>query len=141
MTSPNKSKPNSQPAAASRRLPAILVVDDEIRILVALERFLGLHNYRVLTATNAEDALEILDHWAISLVIADVKLHGPSGLTLLEAVGRWHVGVARIVLAGDLTREVRDAADDLCVPAIEKSASPLELLKLIRDELGARGYG
>ncbi len=141
MTSPNKSKPNSQRATASRRLPTILVVDDEIRILVALERLLGLHHYRVLTATNAEDALEILDHWAIALVIADVKLHGPSGLTLLEAVGRWHGGVARIVLAGDLNRKVREAAHELRVPSIEKSASPEELLKLIRDELGARGYG
>src|SRR5215472_6023279 len=42
----------------SKHGAAILVVDDEKEILRALQRSLSAHGYKVLTATNGEEAVE-----------------------------------------------------------------------------------
>jgi len=60
-------------------MPKILVVDDNPDILAALELLLSLHGYQVLTADNKKQALLIVAHQSIDLVIQDMNF--AQGLT------------------------------------------------------------
>ncbi len=75
----------------------ILVVDDEIEIVRALERSLAAHGYEVLTARSGEEALEVMTHHRPDLMLLDLGLPGMSGLEVCRRV-REHSAVPIIVL-------------------------------------------
>jgi DNA-binding NtrC family response regulator len=54
-------------------MPHILVVDDSPDILEALDLLLGLHGYTVQTASNKKQALFVVTHQIIDLVIQDMN--------------------------------------------------------------------
>jgi DNA-binding NtrC family response regulator len=54
-------------------MPHILVVDDNPDILEALDLLLGLHGYTVQTASNKKQALFVVTHQVIDLVIQDMN--------------------------------------------------------------------
>src|SRR5712692_11066391 len=64
----------------------ILIVDDEIEILRALQRSLTAHGYEVFTASSGEDALEEVAHHRPDLVLLDLGLPGMSGLEVCKQV-------------------------------------------------------
>jgi DNA-binding NtrC family response regulator len=79
---------------------AILCVDDEPRILTALERTLGREPYAVYRAMDAPTALEILEGSPIKVVIADQRMPGMAGSDLLYEIGRRWPQVGKIILTG-----------------------------------------
>jgi len=62
----------------------ILVIDDNCQCLDAVVDVLRGEGYRVRTAVNAKDALDLLSHSTPGLVILDIRLPGVSGLRLLS---------------------------------------------------------
>src|SRR5215813_11643363 len=64
----------------------ILVVDDEIEIIRALQRSLTVHGYEVFTASDGEEALKRIAHHRPDLVLLDVGLPGMSGLEVCRHV-------------------------------------------------------
>lgn len=64
----------------------ILVVDDEIEILRALQRSLSAHGYEVFTASSGEDALESIAYHRPDLIVLDLGLPGISGLEVCRRV-------------------------------------------------------
>jgi class 3 adenylate cyclase len=60
----------------------VLLVDDEARVLDALEALLAM-DYRVLRAERAEDALTILAHEDVAVVVSDQRMPGMTGTELL----------------------------------------------------------
>jgi DNA-binding NtrC family response regulator len=66
--------------------PAILVVDDERAIGIAIQRLLRGRGYEVDTVLSADEALEHLGRRPYHLVITDLNLSGTTGLDLLRAV-------------------------------------------------------
>ena len=65
--------------------PAILVVDDERAIGIAIQRLLGARGYEVETALSGEDAVEKLASGSYQLVITDLNLKGITGMEVLRA--------------------------------------------------------
>lgn len=67
---------------------SILIVDDEISILTVLKSSLKKleTSCNVFTATNGEDALQLLQNQKLDLVITDYKMAGMDGLELIAAV-------------------------------------------------------
>ena len=53
---------------------AILVVDDELNILKALERMLRRSGYQVFSANNAKEALVLLAQHEIKVIITDFRM-------------------------------------------------------------------
>jgi len=80
--------------------PTLLLVDDEENILNALTRMLRRDGYRILTATKAEDALDILGRNEVQVVISDQRMPGISGTELLSQVKEMHPETVRMVLSG-----------------------------------------
>ncbi len=66
--------------------PAILVVDDERAICIAISRLLNARGYEVDTAPSAEAAVAKLEHSVFHLIITDLSMGKMSGMDLLEWV-------------------------------------------------------
>src|SRR5438874_2110923 len=66
----------------------VLVVDDDPRVVELLQIALGAHGFRVLAASNGDDALKSAAEEAPDLVILDVRLPRRSGLDVCECLRR-----------------------------------------------------
>jgi len=64
----------------------ILVVDDEIEIVRALERSLAAHGFEVFTAGSGEEALEAISLHRPDLILLDLGLPSMSGLEVIKRV-------------------------------------------------------
>lgn len=87
----------------SKKIEAkILCVDDEMGVLDSLERLLQ-KDFTVLRASNAEEALKILDqHSDIAIVLSDYRMPGMSGIELLQQVRRQSPHTLRAILSGQI---------------------------------------
>lgn len=78
----------------------ILVVDDEAAIRKLTAEILESQGYCVFLASNAEDALDVLQSESIALVVSDVVMPGIDGFQLIEKVKRQHPGVKILLISG-----------------------------------------
>lgn len=62
--------------------PHVLVIDDDERLRQLLSQFLTENNCLVSTATDAQDAREILQYLSFDLIICDVMMPGEDGMAL-----------------------------------------------------------
>jgi two-component system response regulator (stage 0 sporulation protein F) len=67
-------------------MKTILVVDDDEPIRNLLHDELVDEGYQVLTATNARDALKMVQEEALDLVILDIRMPGMDGLEALPRI-------------------------------------------------------
>jgi len=67
-------------------MKTILVVDDEDPIRLLLQEELTEAGYKVLTADNARDALNLVQGEALDLVILDIRMPGMDGLEALPRI-------------------------------------------------------
>ncbi|MFH2002274.1 MAG: response regulator [Planctomycetota bacterium] len=65
----------------------ILIVDDEVGILEALQTHLEMDGYEVLTASSAQEALEeFKKQKKIHIVLTDINMPNMDGIELLERI-------------------------------------------------------
>ena len=79
---------------------SLLLVDDEPRILSALERALRREGYAFEKADSAMSALAILERRAFALIVSDYKMPGRNGAELLAIVRRRFPQMRRVLLSG-----------------------------------------
>jgi len=89
----------ARPSGEQTKAFGILIVDDEEAILESLELTLGLE-YRVFTATSAEEGLAILDREEIAMVLSDQVMPGMSGVEFLQKVVERNPRAVRMMLTG-----------------------------------------
>ena len=94
----------------------ILIVDDEIEIIRALQRSLTAHGYKVFTARNGEDAVRLTLQQRPDVLLLDLVLPGMSGLEVCRKI-REESNVPIIVLSvkdteGDKVQALDLGADD-----------------------------
>jgi two-component system response regulator HupR/HoxA len=82
-----------------KRLPTVLVVDDEVRSQEALRRTLE-EDFEVYTASSATDALAVLEREWIQIVLTDQRMPGMSGVQLLREVRERWPDAVRIIISG-----------------------------------------
>jgi len=76
----------------------ILLVDDEVNVLNALQRALRPDGYRILTATSGTDALAILTHETVAAIISDQRMARLSGTEFLRQARLCQPDAVRIML-------------------------------------------
>lgn len=79
----------------------ILIVDDDKLILLALEETLKREGYRVLKASNGEEAINILISQPIAVIVCDQRMPGMSGIEVLKKAQGIRPDAVRIVLTGN----------------------------------------
>jgi excisionase family DNA binding protein len=87
------------PPTAPRR-PRILVVDDEAAIRDLLSKTLALAEYDVDVATDGRSALERMRMTPYDLLIADLKMPGMDGLTVIREAKRYKADLPVIIITG-----------------------------------------
>ncbi|MBV9231274.1 MAG: response regulator transcription factor, partial [Chloroflexi bacterium] len=113
----------------------ILVVDDEIEIMRALQRSLTAHGFEVFTAASGEDALEAIAHYRPDLILLDLGLPGMSGLEVCKQV-RMQSNLPIIVLSVKDTERDKVLALDLGADDyVSKPFSMNEVLARVRVAL------
>lgn len=81
------------------QLPAILVVDDEVRSLESLARILG-DDFEVHTASNIASANAVLEKEWIQAILCDQRMPDQSGVEFLKSVrDRWPE-IIRMIVSG-----------------------------------------
>ncbi|HUQ73841.1 MAG TPA: response regulator [Burkholderiales bacterium] len=87
------------PLLSPRRLPAVLFVDDEERVLHALHAlFQG--TYEVHTATSGAEALELIKAKRFLVIVSDQRMPGMTGVELLREARTLAPSAVRLLLTG-----------------------------------------
>ena len=84
--------------AKKNKRPTLLCVDDEEMILELLEITFG-HDYEVLTARSAKEALEIITK-EVAVVICDQRMPKMSGWELLKKIREKYPDTVRVIITG-----------------------------------------
>ncbi|MCA1950354.1 MAG: response regulator [Treponema sp.] len=64
----------------------VLIVEDELYNRTILREFLGKEQVHILTADNGEDALKILEHEKVDVVVTDIMMPKMSGTELIKRI-------------------------------------------------------
>jgi DNA-binding response OmpR family regulator len=111
---------------------AILVVDDEPDIVGLMRDFLEAEGYKVLTASEGETALNLIEREEIDCVLLDIMMPGLSGFDVVRRIRR--DGELPVLLLSakqedsDKIRGLGLGADDYIV----KSATPGEVVARVK---------
>jgi len=94
----------------------ILLIDDEVNVLRALQRLFEDEDYIILTAGNAAEGLKILERAPVDLIISDHRMPGMSGLEFFAKTLPQYPDVIRIILTGRAELEMAiEAINKGCV--------------------------
>jgi response regulator RpfG family c-di-GMP phosphodiesterase len=77
----------------------ILIVDDEPANLRMLERLFRA-DHVVITASSGPEALELLNHHGVELIISDQRMPGMTGIEFLKQAAQMRPQTVRIILTG-----------------------------------------
>jgi len=112
----------------------ILIVDDEPIVRESIRDWLKETGYTVFTAESGEQALELLNHREIGVIVLDIRLPGRTGISILREIREKKPLIQSIIItaypSSDLTAEALKlgALDYLVKPII-----PDDLEKLVRE--------
>ena len=131
-------QPAATPAAvAGAARPRILVVDDEASIRDLLSKTLALAEYDVDVAPDGRSALERMRMYPYDLLIADLKMPGMDGLTVIREARRHKADLPVIIITGFSSESTAIEALNLGVSGyLTKPFRVPEVLKAALKALG-----
>ena len=88
------------PRQGGNARPRVLVVDDEASIRDLLSKTLALAEYDVDVAPDGRSALERMRMYPYDLLIADLKMPGMDGLTVIREAKRYKGDLPVIIITG-----------------------------------------
>jgi DNA-binding NtrC family response regulator len=119
-------------------MPAILIVEDEAKMLRLLDLHLAQEGFTTHTAQDAETGLKLLNKEKIDLVVTDFKLSGMNGLEFLQAAKRVNASIPFVVMTAYGSVEMAvDAMKAGASDYVLKPFSFAEMSMVIRKELDA----
>ena len=95
--------PASAPAPVRASAPearTLLLVDDDRFMLGVLNDMLAGQPYRVLSACSGEEALDMLDHEAVEVILCDQAMPGMRGTEVLARAAERYPKTVRLMLSG-----------------------------------------
>lgn len=115
----------------------VLVVDDEARILSAVQRTLRREGYEILTAETPAEALALLAERSVDLIVSDQKMPGMSGLEFLARAIVLRPSAARLLITGWTEEVPREAMEALGIGVLlPKPWDDGQLKQAVREALG-----
>lgn len=79
----------------------LLIVDDEPAIVAALRRVLRNRGFNLLTANSAQEALDVMQHSEVCVVLTDYQMPQMNGLQLLKQIALQWPQTKRLMLTGN----------------------------------------
>ncbi|WP_339651517.1 sigma-54 dependent transcriptional regulator [uncultured Salegentibacter sp.] len=84
----------------SIRKENLLIVDDDYDMLEVLDRHLKQENYHTYKAGSVMEAIDILKHSSIDLLITDLQMPGMNGMELVKYVDDHYPEIPKLVITG-----------------------------------------
>lgn len=116
------------------RPPTILVVENEVSNRILIERVLSTRGYRCVSASNGREALDILDHEHVDLILTDLSMPVLDGYRATQLI-RARPGLATVpivaVTAFALNDEGEAARKIGCTEYLTKPFKPRQLLEVV----------
>ena len=116
----------------------LLIVEDEVGVRELIQEWLQAHGYRVLSAGNGLDALEVCaaHHEAIDLVVADVVMPSMGGPALVQHLTPARPGLKVIYMSGYADNALGDRRVlDGATPFLQKPFTLDTLVQKVREVL------
>jgi PAS domain S-box-containing protein len=132
------SPPPSESGAPRGSGELILVVDDEVAICDMSRRSLESFGYKVITASNGKEAVEIYSKKAreIALVLTDMMMPVMDGSAAIEVMKQINPSVKIIAVSGvNIPAEIRDSVSEY----LPKPYTAVELVSLVDKILRSTG--
>jgi DNA-binding NtrC family response regulator len=111
----------------------VLIVDDERTLARAVKAFLAESGYEAEVATDAEQALGLLETLRPDVVFSDVRLPGMSGIELLRRIHEFDAAIPVVMMTAYGT--IEGAVEAVKLGAFDYLKKPVDLeeLKLLAD--------
>ena len=132
---PAPSVPSTRPSE-SQADRAVLVVDDENGVRDLMSRWLRLGGYAVASASDADEALDLVKDAPPAVALCDIRMPGHDGLWLADRIRHEHPETAVIMATG--VHDVGAAVESLRHGVVDYLTKPFD-----RDRLSdavVRGY-
>jgi CheY-like chemotaxis protein len=108
----------------------ILCIDDNEQALSVRKFLLETRGYRVLSALNAEEAMEHFTAGSIDLVLCDLVMPNVDGNELVRRMKEISPEVPTLLISGSVNSYERGNRADVFLP--KGTCSPLEILERVR---------
>lgn len=110
--------------------PAVLITDDDRAWREALVEAFPPPKFRTLLAADGAEAVEIVKHEHIDLVLLDMHMPRLSGLDTIRQVRTFRAELPCILISGELDERIR--RDALELRAFSVLSKPIRLLEVRR---------
>lgn len=108
----------------------ILLVEDEIDIRDMIQDFLCKNNFTVLSATDGQNALDILQVNVVDLIISDIRMPIKNGFEFISEIRGKGIRIPVILMSGSLPME----QSQLAMLGISAFLSkPLKMMSLLSN--------
>lgn len=108
---------------------SVLIVDDEKEFLETLVKRLKKRNLDAKGAENGENALKMLEHNIMDVVVLDVRMPGMDGIETLRKIKKDFPLIEVVMLTGHASMEV--AVEGMEIGAFDYLMKPVELDELV----------
>ncbi len=124
----------------------VLIVDDEPQMRKALKEVLRRKGYEVATASDGEGALSLLARETFNVVIADVKMPGMDGLTLLRSIRGFSPDTPVLMMTAfgtieDAIEAMREGARDYILKPFSPEVIEKAVEKVVTPPLEGERFG
>ena len=118
----------------------VLLVEDELLLREGVQEVLEVHGYKVVVAGDGAEALALLGHTPVSLIISDLVMPNMNGVDFVQRVRQQFPQLPIIVASGSPGAVMkRLGIDSIQVPGatacIMKPFKSAELLALVKQVL------
>ncbi len=114
--------------------PAILIIENEVSNRILIERVLSTRGYRCISASNGQEALNILDYERVDLILTDLSMPVLDGYRTTQLI-RERPALAKVpivaVTAYALSDENEAAMQIGCNEYLTKPFKPRQLLEVV----------
>ena len=115
----------------------VLIVDDDADIKDTMHEFITRSGYNSITASSAEEALELLKSNRVNVAITDIRLPGKDGLQLTDIIKQKH-DIDVIVMTGysseySYEEAIKKGASDLIFKPFRFEELLIRLKKVLKD--------
>ena len=109
--------------------PVILAIDDEQVIRESVSAYLKDHDFTVLVAEGGRTGLQMVENFAVDLVLLDLRMPDVDGLEVLSVLQKKWPDLPVIVISG--TGELSDVVEALRLGAWDYLLKPLSDMKML----------
>jgi EAL domain-containing protein (putative c-di-GMP-specific phosphodiesterase class I) len=142
-------------AADEPRRGAILVVEDEPTVALAVARILSKHGYEAVTVADGQAAMDLLLTQRFEVILSDIRMPRMSGVDLLSVVRAYDLDVPVILMTGEPSLEtaieavrlgalqylVKPVGTELLLKTVERAWRLHRMARVKRDALKLAGGG